>query len=448
MPRRCDGDVERRRARRRRRLHRAVDRLAPERLRPGDARGAARGRTSAARGRAGATAASSTGSGSACRRCASGSATSAAIEIARAAQRSVAEIGGFCDEQGVDAWFRQAGYLQVSTAPAWDGAWRPAARACAELGEPEACCRSTRRRCAPLRLADLPRRRLLPGAATVQPARLSRGLRRPRARGAASRSTSTRRSAVVRRGGEVVAEAQADGCARGPRCSPPAARSPGYRGMRHRLTLTSSHMVDHRAGPRPARGDRLDRGRVHHRLAGDGPLLPDHPGRPDRLRLGRGPGRARRPHPRPRRARPGRDRRGRAPHASASSPGSRAGGSTHAWGGPIDVSPSHLPVIVELERRDPLRLRLHRPRGRAVAPARPLARLAGARHRRRGQPPRAHQPAAGPGPAGAVSLPRRLADPAGDPAPGGRAGAGRRARPCHRRPSPRSPERIGIHIGR
>ena len=44
-----------------------------------------------------------------------------AIEVARAAQRSVREIEDFCRERGIDAWFQQAGYLQVSTAPAWDG---------------------------------------------------------------------------------------------------------------------------------------------------------------------------------------------------------------------------------------------------------------------------------------------------------------------------------------
>ena len=82
----------------------------------------------------------------------------------------------------------------------------------------------------------------------------------------------------------------------------PAARSPRFRRMRHRLTLTSSHMVITEPVPRPARGDRLDRRRVHHRLAGDGPLLPHHPRRPDRLRLGRRQGRLRRPHRRARRA--------------------------------------------------------------------------------------------------------------------------------------------------
>src|SRR5918998_5018901 len=55
-----------------------------------------------------------------------------------AASRSVSEIGAWCEENGVDAWFRQAGYMCVSTAPAFDEAGRDAVRAAADLGAPEA----------------------------------------------------------------------------------------------------------------------------------------------------------------------------------------------------------------------------------------------------------------------------------------------------------------------
>ena len=40
-----------------------------------------------------------------------------------AAQDAVDEIGRFCSEQRIDAWYRQSGYLQVSAAPAQDGVW-------------------------------------------------------------------------------------------------------------------------------------------------------------------------------------------------------------------------------------------------------------------------------------------------------------------------------------
>ncbi len=58
----------------------------------------------------------------------------AALAVARAAKGAVAGVGAFCEHEGVDAWFRRAGYLQVSTAPAQDGAWEEALAACRELG--------------------------------------------------------------------------------------------------------------------------------------------------------------------------------------------------------------------------------------------------------------------------------------------------------------------------
>ena len=219
-----------------------------------------------------------------------------AIAVARAAQRSVTEIGDFCRDQRVDAWYRQAGYLQVSTAPAWDRAWEPAMAACRELGEPDACValdpEQVRLRC------DSPIFRgagFYKGAATVQPARLALGLaRRVRERGVEVYEHSEVTS-VERRGGDVVAETK-HGSVRAKAAvmagGGALARLPG---MHHRLTLTSSHIVITEPVPDAARADRLDRGRVHNRLAGDGPLLPHHPGRPDRLRLGRGKGRLRRP---------------------------------------------------------------------------------------------------------------------------------------------------------
>ncbi len=43
-----------------------------------------------------------------------------ALRIARASEDSVRQIGEFCDEQGVDAWYTRAGYLNVSTTPEQD----------------------------------------------------------------------------------------------------------------------------------------------------------------------------------------------------------------------------------------------------------------------------------------------------------------------------------------
>ena len=85
---------------------------------------------------------------------------------------------------------------------------------------------------------------------------------------------------------------------------------------------------------------------------------------------------------------------------SASSPALAGRRIEQAWGGPIDVSPSHLPVIAELEPG------IHcasatRATASGRRTCRPLARLAGARHRRRGEPPGADQPAGRPRAAGA-----------------------------------------------
>src|SRR5262245_38891248 len=97
-----------------------------------------------------------------------------AIEICQASTESVEMIGAWCAEQGVDAWFRQAGYLMASTAPAHDAvideilavAPRSRVRELNEAGVPHRC--------------DSPRFRrglFVRDDATVQPARLSLGLR-------------------------------------------------------------------------------------------------------------------------------------------------------------------------------------------------------------------------------------------------------------------------------
>jgi hypothetical protein len=45
-----------------------------------------------------------------------------AREVAEASSASVEAIGRFCEERGVDAWYRRAPYLLVSATPANDGA--------------------------------------------------------------------------------------------------------------------------------------------------------------------------------------------------------------------------------------------------------------------------------------------------------------------------------------
>ena len=101
-----------------------------------------------------------------------------ATEVGRAADRSVAQIRSFTEEEGVDCWFQQAGYLNVSTSPSQDGSWDRNLQAMRDAGfsdlpreldreEVAAICRSPA-----FREGVFYRQ-----AATVQPARLAFGLR-------------------------------------------------------------------------------------------------------------------------------------------------------------------------------------------------------------------------------------------------------------------------------
>ncbi len=101
-----------------------------------------------------------------------------ARRTAHLAERSVEAIGAWCDAEGVDAWFTPAGHLGVSTSPVQDGAWRATLEATMRLGSDwlvELPPTQVRERCdAPVFRGGI----LAPRAATVQPARLARGLRR------------------------------------------------------------------------------------------------------------------------------------------------------------------------------------------------------------------------------------------------------------------------------
>jgi glycine/D-amino acid oxidase-like deaminating enzyme len=272
-----------------------------------------------------------------------------AIAVARAAQHSVIEIGAFCRDQGVDAWYRQAGYLQVSTAPAWDEAWVPAMEACRELGEPQACVQldadEVRRRC------DSPVFRgagFYRGAATVQPARLARGLaERARDRGVEIYER-TKVGKVRRQGRDVVAEAKQGKVRAKAAILAAGGRLAHLPGMHHRLTITSSHILI--TEPVPDLLEQIgwtggecitdSRAMIHYfRTTPDG-----------RIAFGWGGGRVvfgARTHGHAERdpAVIGEVRR----HLRRFFPGLEGKRITHAWGGPIDVSPSHLPVIAELE---------------------------------------------------------------------------------------------------
>ncbi len=272
-----------------------------------------------------------------------------ALTVARAAQHSVTEIGSFCREQGVDAWYRPAGYLQVSTAPAWDGAWEPAAEACRALGEPDACveldAEQVQRRCASPVFRGAA---FYAGAATVQPARLARGLaQRVRDRGVEVYE-QTKVTGVHRHGGDVVAEAKHGRVRAKAAIMASGGALAHLPGMHHRLTVTSSHIVITEPVPELLAeigwtgGECItdSRAMIHYfRTTPDG-----------RIAFGWGGGRiafGSRTHGHAEHDPGVVDEIRR--HLRRFFPGLEGKRITHAWGGPIDVSPTHLPVISELE---------------------------------------------------------------------------------------------------
>jgi glycine/D-amino acid oxidase-like deaminating enzyme len=272
-----------------------------------------------------------------------------ALAVARAAERAVAGIGEFCAGEGVDAWFRHAGYLQVSTAPAHDGAWAETVAACRELGAGDEV-----RELSPAEVAERcasPAFRggaFYPSAATVQPARLALGLReRLRGRGVEVLEASPVRSVAgspggveartpggtVRAGAAVLAVGAAAKSPRGP--------------LRNNLTVASSHIVLTEPVP-----DLLEEiGWTGGESITDSCALIDYfRTTPDgRILFGWGGGRIAMG------ARLG----GRSEldpevvalasaHLDAYFPGCAERRLTHAWGGPIDASPTHLPIVMPL----------------------------------------------------------------------------------------------------
>jgi len=272
-----------------------------------------------------------------------------ALATAHAAQAAVGRIERFCEEQGVDAWFRPAGYVQMSTAPAHDGAWLDAVEACRELGVPEML--------QPLSEAEVAERckspafragAVSPTSATVQPARLALGLREKLlAAGVEIFESSPVRS--FREGGDGVEARTAGGTVCAPRgvLAIGSAAKGRHGPLRNSLTVASSHIV--LTEPVPDVLDQIgwtggecitdSRALLHYfRTTPDG-----------RIAFGWGGGRIAM----------GARTKGRAEldpavistaadHLHEYFPALRDRRITHAWGGPIDASPTHLPAVTTL----------------------------------------------------------------------------------------------------
>jgi putative aminophosphonate oxidoreductase len=101
-----------------------------------------------------------------------------ALRLVKASEAAIAEIGEFCERQGVDAHFHQGGWLWTATSPAQIGSWEGAVAAAEAYGEHPFELLSGEevqaRTGSPVHLAAAYEK----SAATVQPALLARGLRR------------------------------------------------------------------------------------------------------------------------------------------------------------------------------------------------------------------------------------------------------------------------------
>jgi glycine/D-amino acid oxidase-like deaminating enzyme len=156
----------------------------------------------------------------------------AAIEVALASEESVDQIGEFCEQQGVDAWFRKAGYLNVATTEAQEGSWKRNTDPILAAGHGDAFTELDRDEVA--RICRSPRFRggvLYADVATVQPARLAFGIR----------------AALIDRGVTLFEDSPVTRVEDGP--GKVTARTPGGKVSAERLVLAAGPSLAGRGSP-------------------------------------------------------------------------------------------------------------------------------------------------------------------------------------------------------
>ena len=267
-----------------------------------------------------------------------------AVEVCRASERAVHGIGAWCTAEGVDAWFVSAPTLYVATSDAQVGDWDEIVTACAEVGVAEEAQPldedAIRSRCSsPLfRGGGL----LLRTAANVHPARLSLGLRQKVIAAGVRLHERTRVARVDQ--DATVRTAAGHTLTAGAAVLAVNSATPSFAGYRLALGVASSHMVITEPVPELLAeigwtgGEAIAdcRTLLHYlRTTRDG-----------RIALGWGGGRM---------GFGGRhtsmlDLDARAVATAREDllrmfPQLQAEQVTHAWGGPIDVSPTHLPIF-------------------------------------------------------------------------------------------------------
>jgi len=272
-----------------------------------------------------------------------------ALAVARAAEEAVDGIGAFCEEDGVDAWYRRAGYLKVSTAETHDARTQEAVEACRELGDADAAQAFDAEQVAERVRSPLFRGGVFfPDSATVQPARLALALRSRLLEAGVEIYENTPVGRVRRRPDMVEAHTHS-GTVRAERAVlAMGGAAKGPRGpLRGRFSVASSHVVI--TEPVPELLEEI--GWTGGECITDSRALIDYfRTTPDgRIVFGWGGGRIRF----------GARVNGRAEvdpdvieqtsaHLRAIFPGLEGRKITHAWGGPIDASPTHLPLVMPL----------------------------------------------------------------------------------------------------
>jgi glycine/D-amino acid oxidase-like deaminating enzyme len=267
---------------------------------------------------------------------------SGALEVCRASERALRGIGDWTRENGVDAWYLPAPRLDVATTPAQIGTWDEDVAECAEVGAPDEIVQidagAARAICdSPLFLGGV----LFEKSATVQPARLSLGLRARLLERGVRIHEHTRVTKLSR---DALAETAAGTVRASHAVLAVNSAAAGFPGHRLSLAVASSHIVLTEPVPDVLEelawtgGESIADGRtmLHYlRTTPDGRIVFGWGG--GRMGLG---GRA----------------LGRLEVDSGVVarirgslvrffPQLRGRSVTHAWGGPIDVSPTHLPIF-------------------------------------------------------------------------------------------------------
>ena len=264
-----------------------------------------------------------------------------ALEVVRASERGVQGIGAWCERESVDAWYRAAPTLYVATSESQLEAADEAIAACVELGVPEEVrpisTDELRLRCDAGFLGGA----ILRTSATVHPARLALGLR---ARAISAGVRLHERTLVRRLSSDAVATTAAGVVRAGTAVLAVNSATAGFSGFRLAHAIASSHMVLTEPVPDVIEelgwtgGEPIADGRrlLHYlRTTRDGRIAFGWGGgrmgfgarRLSRLEVDRGVARS------------------TAKDLLRFFPQLRGRRITHAWGGPIDVSPTHLPIF-------------------------------------------------------------------------------------------------------